>query len=336
MQVVMALICVVAQPAGGQSNESPRAAAIDSAIRPLVDSGFTGVVLVAHNGRVVLHRPYRSPRIKLDTSNVFWIGSITKEFTAGAVLRLASENRLRLTDSISQFIPFAPADKRKITIRQLLTHTSGIDANFAGSELLDRDSAVKSILARPLYASPGTQYRYGDDDYRLLAAIVEIVSGTTWEEAIRRLLLQPAGLNRTGFWSGRPDWGHKGANGMSSTTGDLLRWTKVLRAGTVLTAREVRALQGPQFLVRYSGHEAVYYGFGTRVYQLGGRTIEVFHSGSSDDGHTAAVRVLATGTTLIVLSNAGNHAGTTWSSYVAQHLPVRSRMVMSVIRGKPR
>lgn len=103
-------LAIALQPAVRPRNV-PQPAAIDSAVRALVDSGFSGVVLVAHNGRVVLHRAYGSRGMKLDTSSAFWIGSITKEFTAGAILRLASQNRLRLTDSIGRFIPFAPADK---------------------------------------------------------------------------------------------------------------------------------------------------------------------------------------------------------------------------------
>jgi CubicO group peptidase (beta-lactamase class C family) len=310
--------------AAAGSHENPKAAAIDSAVRAQADSGFTGVVLVAHKGRIVLKRAYGSSQMRVDTSTAFWIGSITKEFTAGVILELSKRGLLSLTDTIGRFIPNAPADKKPITIRQLLTHTDGIDAKYAGFGIVDRDSAVKVILAQPLYARPGTAYRYNDDDYELLAAIAEIVSGMKWERLVSDLLIKPAGLHRTGFWNGTAaDWGHKGANGMSSTAGDLLRWMHALRNGSVLNAREVRAIEGPQVFVRRERDEEVYYGFGTRVYQCGGRTTEVFHSGSSDDGNTAVVRVLANGITIIVLTNAGQHAGTTWSSYVAQHLPAK-------------
>ena len=322
----MNFVGIVALLATTGTSGFPNRAAIDSAVRVQVDSGFSGVVLVEHHGRVVLEHAYGSSHPGNDTSSVFWIGSITKEFTAGVILKLASRGLLSLGDSVGHFVHDAPDDKKAITIRQLLTHTAGIDGRSAGFSYTDRDSAVKAILTQPLFAKPGTSYRYNDDDYELLAALAEIVSGVKWEKLVNDLLIKPAGLYHTGFWSGpQKDWGHKGANGMSSTAGDLLRWTRMLRSGRVLTAREVRAIEGPQIFVRHSGAEQVYYGFGTRVYQRNGRTTEVFHSGSSDDGNTSVIRELANGVTIIVLSRAGQHAGTTWSSYVAQHLPIDDR-----------
>lgn len=323
--LIAGLFLIASALQAGTVSPAPSAAAIDSAIRVHVDSGFAGVVLVEYRGRLVLKRAYNSPASRLNESSAFWIGSITKEFTAGVVMKLAGKRLISLEDSVGNFVPNAPAETRGITIRQLLTHTSGIDANFAASSRTDRDSAVKAILSLPLYAKPGTSYRYNDDDYVLLAAIAEIVSGRKWETLVRDLT-KPAGMHQTGFWNGpQADWGHKGANGMSSSSGDLLRWIHALRQGSALTPRQVRAIEGPQVFVRRSRDEDVYYGFGTRVYQRGGRTTEVFHSGSSDDGNTAVVRELANGLTIIVLSNAGQHGGTTWSSYVAQHLPVQDR-----------
>lgn len=309
------------------SNGFPTASAIDSAVRVHVDSGFSGVVLVEKDGRVVLNRAYGSTKSQGGTSSVFWIGSITKEFTASVVLKLAGKGLLSLSDSVSRFVPTAPDDKKAITIRQLLTHTAGIDARYAGFGVVDRDSAVRAILSQPLFAEPGRAYRYNDDDYELLAAIAEVASGRSWERLVSDLLLKPGGLRSTGFWNrgGVTDWGHKGANGMSSTAADMLKWMHVSRNGRVLTTREVRAIEGPQVFVRESNGEQIYYGFGTRVYQRNGRTTEVFHSGSSDDGNTAVVRELSDGTTIIVLSNAGEHGGTTWASYVAQHLSIQRR-----------
>ena len=111
---------------------------------------------------------------------------------------------------------------------------------------------------------------------------------------------------------------------MSSTAADLLRWTRALGAhGRVLSAASRTALATPRVLVRHEGDADVHYGYGVRVYTVGGRVTEVMHSGSGDDGHTGVVRVLGGGRlTVIVLSNAGMHAGTTWSSYVGHRLPL--------------
>ena len=315
-------------------------AGIDRLVRAQVDSGFHGVVLVALGDSVIMRQQYGTG---VRARNAFWIGSITKSFTAAAILLLQQEGKLSVRDSLAHFFPGAPRDKRGITLHQLLTHTAGLPANAAGSGIADRDSAVRAILAQPLLWKPGAGYRYGDDDYELLAAIVEVASGQSWEDVVERRILRPAILIETAYWcrrrAGAPppiqsstgartpcpgtgDWGHRGANGMSSTAADLFRWSRALSAGGPL-AEVGRELATPRVLVRREPPDTVHYGYGTRIYVRDGRTTEVMHSGASDDGHTAVVRVLPSGVTIVVLSNAGMHGNTTWASYVAQRLASR-------------
>jgi CubicO group peptidase (beta-lactamase class C family) len=270
----------------------------------------------------------------MSANSVFWIASITKGFTAAAVLRLQKEGRLSVHDSLFRFLPDVPADKRNITIHQLLTHTSGLGGEYSGGGISDRSRAVQSILAPNLIFQPGAGYKYGDDDYELLAAIIEIVSGKTWENYVQKELLTPMHLAHTGFAcqphrgpvvgrAGNPenppvscDWGHKGANGMYSTAADLLEWTRM----TVLNHSPATR---PQILVRKEPPFDVSYGYGVRIYTLGDKVVEVVHSGRGDDDHTSIVRMLSSGETVIVLSNAGQHAGTTWASYIARQLASR-------------
>ncbi|MEO5904003.1 MAG: serine hydrolase domain-containing protein [Gemmatimonadaceae bacterium] len=300
--------------------------AIDSAVVRFADTGFSGSVLVATDGKVRFSRNYgRSSRVNGVTDS-YWIGSVTKSFTSAAILRLRAERRLSLADSIGHFFSDAPYEKTGITIRQLLTHTSGIDGNYAGTGIASRGAAVQAILARPMSSPPGSHYRYMDDDYELLAAIVEIASGTSWESFVRREFMAKVRLRHTSFWPGS-DWSHKGANGMASTPEDLLRWTLALHKERILSRQDARDLMSGQIYVRTERGEDVYYGFGVRVYEAGGQTLEVMHSGSSDDNNNVIARVLADGTTVIVMSSAGDHSGTTWSSYVARNLPVHFRRV---------
>jgi CubicO group peptidase (beta-lactamase class C family) len=289
------------------------------------------VVLEAEGDSVLLRRAY-APRGQTARADApFWIASITKSFTAAAVLRLREDGRLSLTDSIGRFFPGAPADKRGITIQQLLTHTSGLGGNYSGTGHGDRKGAVDAILAPPLIHKPGDGYRYGDDDYELLAAIVEVASGRAWEDYVQQRLVAPAGLKNTGFACRPPgalahvacDWAHKGANGMWASADDLLKWTRALRVEGVIGAAGNGAINRPQIVVRKEAPYDVSYGYGVRVYTLNGSVAEVMHSGSGDDGHTSIVRVLRDGRTVIVLSSAGQHAGTTWSSYVAHLIAPR-------------
>jgi len=290
--------------------------------RAQADSGFSGVVLVARDGSVVIERAYAARTG--DTVNVssrFNIGSMTKGFTAAAILRLRSQHRLSFSDPISRFFPHAPDTKRGITIFHLLTHTSGLRGRSAGTGIVRRAGAVNAILSQPLDFLPGTNYRYLDDDYQLLAAIVEAASGESWEHYITQQLLRPARMRSTGFQGG--DWGHKGANGMRSTARDLYRWVIAIHDARLFGRAESRELESPLMHVRSEPPFEIHYGYGTRVYVRNGRVAEVVHSGSGDDGDTGIARVLADGTVLVVLSNAGQHRGTTWASYVAQGLAPR-------------
>lgn len=240
----------------------------------LVDSGFSGVVLVAHGHDVTLRKAYNTAGNRLTPQSRFWIGSMPKGFTAAAILRLVEQKRLALSDSIGRLIPDAPADKRAITIRELLTHTSGIDGTSAANGKTARHDAVTAILAQAVVSAPGSRYRYMDDDYVLLAAIVEVASGAKWQDYVRRELLSRAGLRHTSFWPGE-DWGHVGANGMSSTADDVFRWTLALRDGRVLNAANSRLTETGQVFVRQERGADIYYGYGVRVYEKNGTVIEV-------------------------------------------------------------
>jgi CubicO group peptidase (beta-lactamase class C family) len=254
----------------------------------------------------------------LSVSSRFNIGSMTKGFTAAAILRLRSQRRLSFSDPISRFFPHAPESKRGITVFHLLTHTSGLRGHSAGAGIVRREGAVNAILAQPLDYPPGTHYRYMDDDYQLLAAIIEVASGVTWEKYITTELLRPARMRSTSFQGG--DWGHKGADGMRSTTRDIYRWLTAIRDGRLFGRAETLELESPLMHVRSEPPFEIHYGYGARVYVRNGRVTEVMHSGNGDAGHSSIARVLSNGTILVVLASSGQHRGTTWATYAAQRL----------------
>jgi CubicO group peptidase (beta-lactamase class C family) len=295
---------------------------LDAIVEAQRDSGFAGVVLVARNGTVVMEKAY-SPQngTPLSTNSQFNIASITKSFTAAAILRLRSTHRLSFSDPISRFFPWAARGKRDITIYHLLTHTSGLAGHSAGTGIMRRDGAVTAILAQRLEYPPGSHYQYQDDNYELLAAIIEVASGLKWEDYIDRELLTPARMHSTTFQGG--DWGHKGANGMRSTVRDLYRWVTAIHDGKLFGRTESQELESPLMHVRSEPPYEIHYGYGTRIYIRNGRVSEVMHSGSGDDRNTSIARLLSDGTIVIVLSNSGQHKGTTWASYLAQRLATR-------------
>ena len=323
------------------------ARALDRWLRRAADTaGFSGVVLIESGGKIILDRAYSPPKKQvLSPQSAFWIGSATKQFTAAAILRLVDEGKLATSDSLYRFFRFAPRRARAITIEQLLTHTSGLAAAGAANGVGDREEAMRAILSEPLRNTPGTAYHYESEDYNVLAAIVEIASGTSFEAFVDRALLIPAGLTHTDFCGrvsrtvpiarslGAPkvpppctaaitpiDWADRGATGLVSTASDLLKWTHAVRNGRLLSATSQRDLERGHVFVRTEGDADVYYSYGARVYMEGDRRREVWHSGYDVRvGQSSAVRILDSGLTIVVLSNAGlDGNGQPWASGVAR------------------
>jgi CubicO group peptidase (beta-lactamase class C family) len=180
-------------------------------------------------------------RVPVTPETPFWVASITKQFTASAILKLVEEGKLALGDSIGAYFRGVPPPRRATTVHQLLTHTAGLGQNYVADGIADRDAAVDSVLAQPLSGRLGQDFTYSNDAYSVLAALVEVVSGATYEDYVRTGLLDPAGLAHTGFWGPadhpevapidralpdsilRPNWGYRGGVGMYSSAADLYR-----------------------------------------------------------------------------------------------------------------
>lgn len=332
--------------AGAQRAVNADARALDHWLRHMADSaGFSGVVLVQRGGRVLLDRAYTSRQhTNLTTESAFWLASITKQFTAAAIMKLADEGKLAVTDSLSHFFRRLPRDARDITVDQLLTHTSGIAATDAADGIVDRDAAVRAILAEPLTHQPGEGYHYEDEDYTILAAIVEVVSGKPFEAFVERSLLIPAALTHTGFCGRLPpnvkmaasatrdagppcaphvtpiDWADRGATGLVGTASDLLKWARALRGARVLSRASADELERGHIFVRHEDSADVYYSYGARIYMDGKRRREVWHSGYDFRvGQSSVVRLLDSGLEIVVLANSGlDHAGQPWAAAIAR------------------
>lgn len=301
-------------------------------------SGFTGSILVARGGGVVLDRGYgwadRARTQRVTPRTRFWIASVSKQFTAAAILALAEDGRLAVDDPIDRHLQGVPADKRGTTLHHLLTHTSGLRQRYAADGIVDRDAALRALLAEPLASPPGRQFAYSNDAYNLLAIVVEVVSGESFERFVRRRLLEPAGLTETGFWaqpghesvaeiSGAveaqvrgPNWGFRGAVGMFSTTRDLHRWHLAMRAKRVLSDESRQRLLEPQ--VPISDDAAAYGWF--RTTGVGGRPT-LWTRGTEGFGHNAILMIYPREDVVIVAaSNAGDRNGVAVTRTLADEL----------------
>jgi len=238
---------------------------LDSALRTYEREGFSGSVLGAVRGRVLLHAGYGFADLETKRPNeaetLYEMASITKTLTAAAILHLESERRFATTDRISRFLGSFPSPKDQATVHHLAIHTAGLVV--AGTDLYvgpDRDRFLADVRSVPAESPPGTRYRYTNAGYAVLAAVVESAAREPFEQYIRRVFIRPAGMNTAGFLNEgvetdprrarqyaasaegptatRPDeygWGNRGATGLVASVGDVYRWIVALDTGKVLT-----------------------------------------------------------------------------------------------------
>ena len=274
-------------------------------------AGFSGGAFVVERGRVRLRRGYGfadwAATRPMTPDTVFDIASVSKQFTAAAIVKLEELGRLRVEDSITRFFPAVPEDKRAVTLHQLLTHTAGFDT-VEPEGAHTRDAFVEEALRAPLRSPPGERYAYSNTGYTLLAAVVEIASGESYEGFLRRTLWLPAGMHDTGwvlvdrrgasFASGyratgavatpRPDtwtetgppWRRRGAGAILSTMDDLRRWVAALRDGEILSDASIAKLITPH--AREDTTEPSYYGYGWAITPAPDGSCTIWHDGSNE------------------------------------------------------
>ena len=243
---------------------------IDAFIDPyLTASSFSGTLLLAREDTILHHEGYGFADAERSIPNTpetkYQIASVSKSFTAAAVLLLEEQERLALDDPISRFLPEFPNGER-ITIEHLLAHTSGLARYVFQSDYAERSrrfhttrDLVDWAASLPPSAAPGERYAYSNANYAVLAFIIERVSGMTFEGYLADAILEPLGLRDTGHRAGEVPSeagvarGHDlvgldglrparpydysvatGSGSLYSTTGDLLRWIRSRTAGDLL------------------------------------------------------------------------------------------------------
>jgi CubicO group peptidase (beta-lactamase class C family) len=283
------------------------AAKFDDYLSRIAPFGFSGAFLAAKDKKVLFNKGYglavREKNIANTVDTVFCVGSITKQFTAAAIMTLEMQGKLKTEHSITEYFSNAQKDKQQITLHHLLTHTAGV-VNYVGDDyvIAYRDETVKKALDAPLLFQPGSSYEYSNVGYSLLGAIVEIVSGESYEEYLHEHLFKPAGMFFTGYrmpkWQERtvatwyvgeksfrlsldahdqPHWNVIGNGEILSTTNDMHKWYLALKGTKILSAEAKRKLFTP-FLNNYA------YGWNISDGEHG-KIIQ--HDGGSDLGSSA-------------------------------------------------
>ncbi|MSO48926.1 MAG: class A beta-lactamase-related serine hydrolase [Acidobacteria bacterium] len=327
----------------GEVRQGAEAVRVDDYLTRLVPHGFSGAVLIASvprggnwatEGKVVLKKAYglanRETGLPYTVDMVSCIGSVTKQFTGAAIMKLEMAGKLNTADPISKYLPGVPEDKAGITIHHLLTHTAGFSGDLGGmdEEPIERDALVARVLASPLVAKPGERFEYSNEGFALAGAIVERVSGQGYEAFLREHLFLPADMADTGYqapaWPltrlpmgyradgqawGRtykngwlpdgPGWYLRANGGIHATLDDLYRWHLALESSKVLSAdARTKYLTGH---TPAGGGERYAYGWGVQTSRRGGTVIT--HNGGNGFFFTDFRRYVDEGVVIIAMSN---------------------------------
>ena len=291
-------------------------------------------VLVARDGKIVVQEGFGwadpAKKIPVTAETRFRIGSITKQFTAAAILRLADGGKLSLTDPLGKFFSDFPGGDG-ITIHQLLTHTSGIHSytdkpDFLAkvSQPVEPDQLIASFRDDPPDFAPGKGFHYNNSAYFLAGRIVMVVSSQPLETYLQEAFFGPLGMKDTGVYRNAAppagmatgysaadgkspvalDWDMSwagGAGALYSTVGDLFRWNEALFGGKVLKEASFKTMTTPVTLPE--GVDGMSYGYGLVISELG-RLPAVGHGGGLNGWSSDLLRLPEQHCTVVALANA--------------------------------
>jgi CubicO group peptidase (beta-lactamase class C family) len=313
-----------------------RQAAIDTLMHRYDGQVPGASLLVLQDGEALVRRGYGLSDLEHGTeagpATNYRLASVSKQFTAAAILLLAQDGKLRIDDPLRRWLPSLPPAADAITLRQVLSHTSGLvdyeDLMAPDYEGQIRDAGVLQLLAGEdrLYFPPGSAYRYSNSGYALLSLVVEQASGMDYPDFLRQRIFEPLGMHDTlAYVAGGPDVPHRafgyseadgdageghwqrtdqsttsavlGDGGIYSSIDDLVRWDAALYDDRLLDDASRALAFSPQATVTGEPYEASY-GFGWRIT---GDTL--WHSGETIGFRNVIVRWPARRLTVVLLSN---------------------------------
>ncbi|MBU2113503.1 MAG: beta-lactamase family protein, partial [Gammaproteobacteria bacterium] len=237
-------------------------------------------------------------REPLKVEHVFQIGSVTKQFTAAAILQLAETNKLSLQNTLGDFIPDIPSEYTKLTIESVLSHTSGLPNYNTDARIRHQwekfkpiNQVIESVSKMPLLAEPGTAYLYSNTGYLLLGKVIEVTSGLTYSEYLQQYIFSPLGMVNSfvitegettekivkGYTAASKSFSDNSkpevvdrswiyaAGAIASTLEDMSRWHQGLMSGKVISAENYQLMTTR---TKLNNGETVNYGFGFDVYPI--------------------------------------------------------------------
>lgn len=319
---------------------------IDSLMNALHERGqFNGSILVAIDGKVIYRNGFGESDIQTHVpfrpTTISCIGSLAKQFTSMAIMLLAEQNKLRFDDSVVKYIPEISTFAEGITIRHLLTHTSGIpDVGDLGIDnpSLNNEKVIKtfqgySVNVSKMFKAPGLKYRYSNAGYMLLDVITERLSGQTRDEFMLQQVFRPLGMNNTFVWEGKRsnpknvalgytpygDLDRGVTGGVYSTVDDLFKWENGLSTEK-LVKKAILDIAYTPYPVK-EGHST--YGFGWNITAKDGNQF-IWHTGNTGTYRAFIGRLFPERIAVIMLTNKG----------ISKRMEI-SDAIINMIHGKP-
>lgn len=340
---------------------------IDSLFAAFENPGMPGAsVVVIRDGKVIVRRSYgladADSGTPITPATNFRLASLSKAFTAAAVLLHVADGRISLDDPASKHLPELPSHARAITLRHLLTHTSGIwdyeDFVPDTQTYQVKDADVLRLIAahaERLYFAPGTDWRYSNSGYALLALIVERAAGEGYAQVLQRRIFAPLGMaNTVAFEAGvstvaHRAYGHRvrgdtvrrtdqsntsavlGDGGIYSSIDDLARWDVALAQGTLIPDSLWREATTPY---RLTDGRATEYGYGWFIDRFDGRQRHRHH-GETRGFTNSIYRFPDDGLTTIVLTNRSDSAPWELNDEIARmYLSHTAADTTALVRGR--
>ena len=309
--VAAAAVAVLVYASAGLSAQAGVTARIDAIVEAPIKSGQVAgaSVAVVKGGETIVDKAYGFADLELDVPTprgaTYEIGSVTKQFTAAAILLLAEDGKLALDDELTKFLPDYPLQGHHVTLRRLLNHTSGIKGYTEMPEFGDlknlkkpKDTLVALFSHQPFDFPPGEEQIYNNSAFFLLGLIVEKTSGKSFADFVQERLFNPAGMKSSyycseetihknhahGYDTGKNGLVLKGyldhswpyaAGSLCSNTADLVAWNKALHGGKVLRPESYKAMTTPGVL---NDGTPLRYGMGLALAPTDGRRT-IAHSG---------------------------------------------------------
>jgi len=299
---------------------------------------------VIQNGKPIKTAAYGMANLELkvptSVDTVFEIGSVSKQFTSASILLLAQDGKLSIDDLISKYLKNTPDTWTNITIRHLLSHTSGLKSytgldGFALTRHLTQEQFIHEIAQQPMEFQPGESWKYCNTGFNLLGFIIENVSGTNYWAFLRARILQPLGMNATtdrrpgiiitNRASGYEQTNHIHVNrdydltdvfaagALVSTVGDLAKWNAALDCDSPLTAASKELMWTPG---RLNNGKPTKYGLGWFIEPLNGHR-NIGHGGATSGFSASIQRFPDDHLAVIILSNTDEQIATTLAKEAA-------------------